>query len=119
MYGSGAVRNPRAIPVTPEGHCRLTKLLTELPSAGRAEVSARLRDARDDGGSPADSRELMDALEEQIRLERGVAELDSRLARAAVVDGGHVSRRRGQARRSRARLAGASRIEADPGGQPA
>jgi transcription elongation factor GreA len=88
MSTAATVSNHESIPVTPEGHRRLSELLTQLTTDGRAEVSARLREARDDGGAAADSPELMHAIEEQIRLERRIAELESRLARAEVMDGG-------------------------------
>jgi transcription elongation factor GreA len=88
MSTAAVVSNDEAIPVTPEGHRLLSELLTQLTSEGRAEVSARLREARGDGGNAADNPELMHAVEEQIRLERRIAELESRLARAEVMDGG-------------------------------
>jgi transcription elongation factor GreA len=80
--------NHETIPVTREGHRRLSELVSQLTIEGRADVSARLREARGDGGSAADSPELMHAVEEHLRLERRIAELESRLARAEVVDGG-------------------------------
>jgi len=87
MYASGALSR-QSVPVTHEGHRLMRELLDELTGPGRAEATARLRDARGDGDSPADNPELMDALEEQMRLERRIAELESRLARAEVVSGG-------------------------------
>jgi transcription elongation factor GreA len=88
MYAFEAVSSHHSVPVTPEGHRRLKELLHELTTTGRAELSARLRDARHDGRDPADNPELMDALDEQARLERRIGELSSRLARATVVTGG-------------------------------
>jgi transcription elongation factor GreA len=88
MSAVAVVSNHEAIPVTREGHRRLSELLSRLTGEGRAEVSARLREARGDGASAADSPELMHAVEEHIRLERRIADLESRLARAEVVVGG-------------------------------
>ena len=76
MYASGALSR-QSVPVTHEGHRLMRELLDELTGPGRAEATARLRDARGDGDSPADNPELMDALEEQMRLERRIAELES------------------------------------------
>jgi transcription elongation factor GreA len=88
MFPVEAVSLSQTIPVTPEGYRRLSELLESLTSVRRAEVSDRLREARGDGDNPADNPELMHALEEQMRLERRVAELEMRLARAEVVAGG-------------------------------
>lgn len=88
MYAFETVSSHQPVPVTPEGHRRLNELLGELTTTGRAELSARLRDARHDGRDPADNPELMDALGEQLRLERRIGDLSSRLARAEVVTGG-------------------------------
>jgi transcription elongation factor GreA len=88
MSALAVVTNSEVVPVTPEGHRRLVELLNQLTTVGRAEVSARLREARADGGSAADSPELTHAVEEHIRLERRIAELESRLARAEVVEAG-------------------------------
>jgi transcription elongation factor GreA len=87
MHASGAL-SQQSVPVTREGHRRMRELLDELTGLGRAEATARLRDARGDGDSPAENPELIDALEEQMRLERRIAEVESRLARAEVVSGG-------------------------------
>jgi transcription elongation factor GreA len=88
MFAPSAASNRGVQPITAEGYRRLRELLTQLTTEGRAEVTERLRDARGDGGSAADSPELMHAFEEQLRLERRIAEIESRLAQAEVVDGG-------------------------------
>ena len=88
MSTAAVMSNHEAVPVTREGHRRLSELVSQLTTEGRADVSARLSEARGDGGSAADSPELMHAVEEHLRLERRIAELESRLARAEVVDGG-------------------------------
>jgi transcription elongation factor GreA len=87
MFPVEAVGLSQTTPVTPEGHRRLIELLDQLTSR-RVEVSDRLRDARGDGDDPSENPELMHALEEQMRLERRIAELEARLARAEVVAGG-------------------------------
>jgi transcription elongation factor GreA len=88
MSTAAVMSNHEVIPVTREGHRRLSELLSQLTLEGRDEVSARLREARGDGGGAADSPELMHAVEEYLRLERRIAELESRLAHVEVVDGG-------------------------------
>jgi transcription elongation factor GreA len=88
MFPVETVSLSQTIPVTPEGYRRLSELLDELTGVRRAELSDRLRDARGDGDNPADNPELMHALEDQMRLERRIAELEMRLARAEVVAGG-------------------------------
>ena len=88
MSTAAVMSNHEAVPVTREGHRRLSELVSQLTTEGRADVSARLSEARGDGGSAADSPELMHAVEEHLSLERRIAELESRLARAEVVDGG-------------------------------
>jgi transcription elongation factor GreA len=88
MSSVEAVSLSQTIPVTPEGHRRLRDLLDELIGVRRPELRDRLRDARGDGDNPADNPELMHALEDQMRLERRIAELEMRLARAEVVAGG-------------------------------
>ena len=88
MFPVVAVSLSQTTPVTPEGHRCLIELLDHLISVRRVEVSDRLRDARGDGDNPGENPELMHALEEQMRLERRIAELEMRLARAEVVAGG-------------------------------
>src|SRR4051794_39108474 len=103
MFPVEVVSPSQTIPVTPEGYRRLSELLEELTSVRRAEMSDRLRDARGDGDDPADNPELTHALEEQMRLERRIGELETRLARAEVVAGG-VDANGGAALGARVRL---------------
>jgi transcription elongation factor GreA len=98
-----AVSLSQTIAVTPEGYRRLSELLEELTGVRRAEMSGRLREARGDGDNPGDNPELMHALEEQMRLERRIGELETRLARAEVVAGG-VDANGGAALGARVRL---------------
>jgi transcription elongation factor GreA len=72
--------------ITREGYERLQAELDELIAVRRPEVALRLRAARADGGEPGENVELGDALEEQVLLERRIAELRHRLAAAHVVE---------------------------------
>jgi transcription elongation factor GreA len=95
-----------------------------LTTSGRAEASARVRDARADDGNLAENPELIHALQAQEQLERRIAELESQMARARVIDGagadGHVAlgtrvrlRRLGSRTRPR-EYEIVSSVEADP-----
>jgi transcription elongation factor GreA len=75
------------VQITREGERRLRERLSELTGAKRPELTARLREARGDGTSPADNPELTHALDELMRLERRISELESLLANADIVDG--------------------------------
>ena len=75
------------IPITGDGHRLLRERLAALTSVGRAEASARVREAREDDRDPAENPELMHALQAQEQLERRIAELESQLARAQVFEG--------------------------------
>jgi transcription elongation factor GreA len=74
------------IPVTPEGHQRLSEELRSLV-AEREALASRLREARADGDPPAENAGLLDALDDHVRLEYRIATLQSDLARARVIDG--------------------------------
>jgi transcription elongation factor GreA len=65
---------------------RLRDELATLTTSGRAEISVRLRDARETGGDLSDNLELLDVLEDQDFLDRKIAALEASLARARVVD---------------------------------
>lgn len=112
------------VPVTAEGYRLLREQLNMLETAGRAELSARLRAARADGGDPIENPELMFAFQAQQNLERRIAELESRLARAQVLDGWRADGQAALGSEVRVRRVGSrarpvnyeivSSIEADP-----
>lgn len=112
------------VPITPEGHRILRERLAALTTAGRAEASARVRAARADDADPAENAELISALQAQEQLERRIAELESQLHRAEVIDGVSADGRVALGTRLRLRRVGArqppreyqivSSIEADP-----
>ena len=79
------------IPITGDGHRLLRERLAALTSVGRAEASARVREAREDDRDPAENPELMHALQAQEQLERRIAEVESQLDRARVLDGPSVN----------------------------
>src|SRR3954471_619871 len=70
--------------MTQEGYDRLRNELLALTTTTRRELAECLRQARGDGGNPAENGELMDALEESASLERRIGELEARLAVARV-----------------------------------
>lgn len=73
--------------ITPEGYAQLREELELLSGVKRHELTERLHAARDDRGDLADNPELAEALEEQERLERRIAVLETQLAHARQVDG--------------------------------
>jgi transcription elongation factor GreA len=72
--------------MTQEGYDRLRSELLALTTTTRRELADRLRQARGDGGNPAENGELMDALEESASIERRIAELEARVAAARVAE---------------------------------
>lgn len=73
----------RALFVTADGYEQLRSELETLCTAGRRDMSERLREARRDGhlvNNPA----LYDLLEEQVRLERRIMVLEGQLAAAEI-----------------------------------
>lgn len=112
------------VPITREGHRLLRERIAAL-TAARAEASARVREARSAERNPAENPELMHALQDQEQLERRIAELESQLARAQVLEGTSATGEVGLGSRVRVRRLGArggeleyqivSSIEADPG----
>lgn len=71
--------------ITPEGHERLSAQLAELVTVRRPEVGRWLRDARA-GGAPGDNPDHAEALETYALLQRRIAALRPRRARAEIVD---------------------------------
>lgn len=87
MSAVSIASNQDAVQITRDGERRLRERLAELTTVKRPELTARLRDARGDGTSPADNPELTHVLDELMRLERRISELESLLANAEIVDG--------------------------------
>jgi transcription elongation factor GreA len=77
-------RGDEALLVTSGGYEQLRAELEGLCTDGRADMSERLREAREDGPL-ADNPALYDLLEEQVQLERRIAILEARLAAAEIV----------------------------------
>lgn len=73
--------------ITPQGYAQLREELEFLSGVRRRELAERLHAAREDGSDLGDNPELAAALEEQERLERRVAMLETQLAFARQVDG--------------------------------
>jgi transcription elongation factor GreA len=71
--------------ITAEGYDRLCSELETLRGEGRQAMSARLREARADGHLE-DNPALFDVVEEQAQLERRIATLEARLARARIAE---------------------------------
>lgn len=108
--------------ITREGYERLQAELDELINVRRPEIARWLREARADGGEPGENLDLTEALDEQARLERRIAELQRRLALARIVEsaadgtagiGAHVRLRTPSGDTVVYQLVGA--LEADPG----
>jgi transcription elongation factor GreA len=70
--------------VTADGYEQLRSELERLCTTGRADMSERLREAREDGHL-ANNPALYDLLEEQGQLEQRIAILEGRLAAAEIV----------------------------------
>jgi transcription elongation factor GreA len=77
-------RVDKALLVTPDGYEQLRAELEALTTKGRADMSERLRVARDDGPL-ADNPALYELLDEQAQLEGRIATLQARLAAAEIV----------------------------------
>ena len=86
MTVTTAVLGYHEVPMTRAGYERLRAELATLTTAGRAEITDRLRAAREDGGELADNLELIDALEDQGFLERRITALEAAVASARVID---------------------------------
>jgi transcription elongation factor GreA len=74
----------RALYVTADGYEQLRSELEALRTDCRAEMSEKLREAREDGHL-ANNPALYDLLEEQVRLEHRIAILEGQLAAAEIV----------------------------------
>lgn len=71
--------------ITAEGYEQLRSELETLRTAGRREMTERLREARADGRLE-DNPVLFEALEEQAQLEQRIALLEGRLAAAQIAE---------------------------------
>jgi transcription elongation factor GreA len=76
--------------MTQEGYDRLRIELEILTTTTRAELGDRLREARADGGDPAENAELMDAIEERVLLEQRISALKAQLGVARVAEAAHA-----------------------------
>jgi transcription elongation factor GreA len=72
--------------ITPAGLSRLTDQLAHLKSAGRAEVTQRLREAFARGAGVNASAEYQAARDDQALLEWRIAELETRLELVRVAE---------------------------------
>ena len=86
MLTARAARPTTDVLMTQEGYDRLRGELLTLTTTTREELAVRLRQARADGGNPAENGDLMDALAESASIERRIAELEARLAAARVAE---------------------------------
>lgn len=78
-------------PMTQQGYDQLSEQLTKLKNEDRPRVEKALGEAREHGDLSENS-EYDAAREELWRIDRRIAELEDRLARAQVVDLSKVSR---------------------------
>jgi transcription elongation factor GreA len=77
-------RGDEALFVTADGYEQLRTELEGLCTTGRADMSERVREAREDG--PLENNPtLYELLEEQVQLERRIAILEALLAAAEIV----------------------------------
>jgi transcription elongation factor GreA len=72
--------------ITWAGFARASERLDRLKTVGRREVTERIRDALQTETNANESADYLDARAEQARLERKIAELELRLARAKIVE---------------------------------
>lgn len=72
--------------ITRDGLARLEEELEELTTEGRHEIAERLRYALSTESNAAENADLHQAREEQAQLERRIALLEDRIARAEPVD---------------------------------
>jgi transcription elongation factor GreA len=71
--------------ITWAGFSRATEQLQHLKTAGRREITERIRNALLTETNAGESADYLDAREEQARLERKIAELERRLTNARIV----------------------------------
>lgn len=71
--------------ITWAGFARASEQLEHLKTVGRREITERIRNALLTETNAGESADYLDAREEQARLERKIAELESRLTIAKIV----------------------------------
>ena len=76
--------------ITPEGLEKLKAEVEHLSTVKRREVAARIKEARE-FGDIAENSEYDDAKNEQMMLEKQIAEIEERLRSARIIDEGEVS----------------------------
>jgi transcription elongation factor GreA len=85
----GAVSPSDKRVMTSAGMARLEEELERLRTVERAEVAARLHEARESPGDQSDNLELLEAQHDYSMLEARIAELEYALAQARVVETPH------------------------------
>ena len=75
--------------ITPEGLDKLKADIEHLSTVKRREVAARIKEARE-FGDISENSEYDDAKNEQALLEQRIAQLEDKLRRAVVIEGGKV-----------------------------
>ena len=88
------------IPMTPEGHTRLSAELERLKTEERPAVIKAIAEAREHGDL-SENAEYHAARERQGFIEGRVMELEDKLSRAEVIDIRHAQRQQGDVRRAR------------------
>ena len=81
---------PRETVLTPEGLEDLKAKLENLSTVRRREVAERIKEARE-FGDISENSEYDDAKNEQMMLEKQIAEIEERLRSARVIEEGDVS----------------------------
>ncbi len=81
---------PRETVLTPEGLEDLKAKLETLSTVRRREVAERIKEARE-FGDISENSEYDDAKNEQMMLEKQIAEIEERLRSARIIDEGDVS----------------------------
>jgi transcription elongation factor GreA len=87
----GAITDDRTL-MTRAGVTRLEEELDRLRTVQRADMAARLRDARESPGDQSDNLELLEAQRDLSLLESRIADLEYALAQARVVEITHGDR---------------------------
>jgi transcription elongation factor GreA len=80
---------PKDLMLTPQGLEELKAKIEHLATERRREVADRIRDARE-FGDISENSEYDDAKNEQMMLEKQIADLEEKLRSATVIDEEHV-----------------------------
>ena len=81
---------PKELILTPQGLEELKAKIEHLSTERRREVADRIRDARE-FGDISENSEYDDAKNEQMMLEKQIADLEEKLRSARVIDDEHVA----------------------------